>query len=37
LAKSSTLLEVIDAMVAKYANYGNRHTVFAAAFTQFPS
>jgi len=37
LAKSSTPLEVIDAMVAKYPNYNSRHTLFAAAFTQFPS
>jgi hypothetical protein len=24
-------------MVAKYPSYGNRYTLFAAAFTQFPS
>ena len=37
VAKSSTPLEVIDAMLAKYPAYGNRYTLFAAAFTQFPS
>ena len=36
-AKSSTPLEVIDVMLAKYPAYGNRYTLFAAAFTQFPS
>jgi hypothetical protein len=36
-AKSSTPLEVIDAMVGKYPSYGNRYTLCAAAFTQFPS
>jgi hypothetical protein len=30
-------LEVIEAMVATYPNYGNRHTLAAGAFTQFPS
>ena len=28
--------QVIDAMLAKYLAYGNRYTLFAAAFTQFP-
>jgi glyoxylase-like metal-dependent hydrolase (beta-lactamase superfamily II) len=37
VAKSSTPLEVIDVMLAKYPAYGNRYTLFAAAFTQFPS
>jgi len=36
LAKSSTPGEVIDAMLAKYPGYGNRYTLFAAAFSQFP-
>jgi hypothetical protein len=37
VAKSSTPLEVIEAMLAKYPAYGNRYTLFAAAFTQFPA
>jgi glyoxylase-like metal-dependent hydrolase (beta-lactamase superfamily II) len=37
VAKSSTPLEAIDQMLAKYPTYGNRYTLFAAAFTQFPS
>ena len=37
VAKSGTPLEVIDAMLAKYPAYGNRYTLFAAAFSQFPS
>jgi hypothetical protein len=37
VAKSSTPREVIDVMLAKYPAYGNRYTLFAAAFTQFPS
>jgi len=37
VAKSSTPTEVIDAMLAKYPDYGNRYTLFAAASTQFPS
>jgi glyoxylase-like metal-dependent hydrolase (beta-lactamase superfamily II) len=37
VAKSSTPDEVIDAMLAKYPAYGNRYTLFAAAFTQFTS
>jgi hypothetical protein len=37
VARSSTPLEVIDAMLAKYPAYGNRYTLFAAAFSQFPS
>ena len=36
VAKSSTPPEVIDAMLAKYPAYGNRYTLFAAAFSQFP-
>ena len=36
VAKSSTPPEVIDGMLAKYPAYGNRYTVFAAAFSQFP-
>ena len=36
VAKSRTPREVIEAMLAKYPNYGNRYTLFAAAFTQFP-
>jgi glyoxylase-like metal-dependent hydrolase (beta-lactamase superfamily II) len=36
LAKSSTPVELIDAMLAKYPAYGNRYTLFAAAFSQFP-
>jgi glyoxylase-like metal-dependent hydrolase (beta-lactamase superfamily II) len=37
VAKSSTPVEVIDAMLAKYPAYGNRYTLFAAAYSQFPS
>jgi glyoxylase-like metal-dependent hydrolase (beta-lactamase superfamily II) len=37
VARSSTPLEVIDAMLAKYPAYGNRYTLFASASTQFPS
>jgi glyoxylase-like metal-dependent hydrolase (beta-lactamase superfamily II) len=37
VAKSSTAPEVIDAMLAKYPAHGNRYTLFAAAFSQFPS
>ena len=37
VAKSSTPVEVIDAMLTKYPAYGNRYTLFAAAFSQFPS
>ena len=36
VAKSSMPNEVIDVMLAKYAAYGNRYTLFAAASTQFP-
>jgi len=36
LATSGTPREVIDAMLAKYPGYGNRYTLFAAAFSQFP-
>src|SRR5262245_27833899 len=36
LAKRSTAPELIDAMVAKYPDHGNRYTLFAAAFSQFP-
>ena len=37
LAESGTPGELIDAMLAKYPGYGNRYTLFAAAFSQFPS
>jgi glyoxylase-like metal-dependent hydrolase (beta-lactamase superfamily II) len=37
LAKFSTPVEVIDAMLTKYPTYGNRYTLFASAFSQFPS
>jgi glyoxylase-like metal-dependent hydrolase (beta-lactamase superfamily II) len=37
LATSGTPREVIDAMLAKYPAYGNRYTLFAAAFSQLPS
>ena len=37
VAKSGTPLEVIDVMLANYPTYGNRYTLFAAAFTQFPA
>jgi glyoxylase-like metal-dependent hydrolase (beta-lactamase superfamily II) len=37
LAMSSTPVEVINAVLAKYPAYGNRYTLFAAAFSQFPS
>ena len=37
VAKSSTPREVIDEMLAKYPAYGNRYTLFLAAFSQFPS
>jgi glyoxylase-like metal-dependent hydrolase (beta-lactamase superfamily II) len=37
LAESGTPGELIDAMLAKYPAYGNRYTLFAAAFSQFPS
>jgi glyoxylase-like metal-dependent hydrolase (beta-lactamase superfamily II) len=37
VATSTTPLEVIDAMLAKYPTWGNRYTLFASAFTQFPS
>ncbi|HWI00461.1 MAG TPA: MBL fold metallo-hydrolase [Propionibacteriaceae bacterium] len=37
VANSGTAREVIDEMLAKYPAYGNRYTLFAAAFTQFPS
>lgn len=36
VASSGTPFEVIDKMLAKYPAYGNRYTLFAAAFTQFP-
>ena len=36
VAKSSTPPGVIEAMLAKYPAYGNRYTLFAAAFSQFP-
>jgi glyoxylase-like metal-dependent hydrolase (beta-lactamase superfamily II) len=37
VARSSTPREVIDRMLAKYPAYGNRYTLFAGAFSQFPS
>jgi hypothetical protein len=37
VAKSSTPQEVIDEMLARYPDYGNRYTLFLAALTQFPS
>jgi glyoxylase-like metal-dependent hydrolase (beta-lactamase superfamily II) len=37
VARSSTPREVIDGMLAKYPAYGNRYTLFAGAFSQFPS
>ena len=37
LATSSTPREVIDAMLTMYPAHGNRYTLFAAAFSQFPS
>ena len=37
VATSSTPHEVMDVMLAKYPTYGNRYTLFAAAFSQFPS
>jgi hypothetical protein len=37
VARSSTPLEVIEGMLAKYPGYGNRYTPFRAAFTQFLS
>ena len=35
VAKSSTPPEVIDAMLARYPDHGNRYTLFAAAYSQF--
>lgn len=37
VATSSTPLGLIEAMLAKYPTYGNRYTLFTAAFSQFPS
>jgi glyoxylase-like metal-dependent hydrolase (beta-lactamase superfamily II) len=37
VANSNTPREVIDVMLATYPAHGNRYTLFAAAFTQFPS
>ena len=37
VANSGSPLEVIDAMLGKYPDYGNRYTLFAAAFSQFRS
>jgi glyoxylase-like metal-dependent hydrolase (beta-lactamase superfamily II) len=37
VARTSTPRELIDAMLAKYPDYGNRYTLFAAAASQFPS
>lgn len=36
VASSRTPREVVDVMLAKYPAFGNRYTLFAAAFTQFP-
>jgi len=35
VAKSSTAHEVIDVMLGKYPAYGNRYTLFVAAFSQY--
>ncbi len=35
VAKSGAPREVIDAMLAKYPDYGNRYTLYPAAFSQF--
>ncbi len=35
VAKSGAPREVIDAMLTKYPDYGNRYTLYAAAFSQF--
>ena len=37
VATSRGAREVIDGMLAKYPAYGNRYTLFVAAFSQFPS
>jgi glyoxylase-like metal-dependent hydrolase (beta-lactamase superfamily II) len=37
VANSSTPLEVIDGMLARYPTHGNRYTLFGAAFSQFPT
>jgi glyoxylase-like metal-dependent hydrolase (beta-lactamase superfamily II) len=36
VAKSGTPRAVIDTMLARYPNHGNRYTLFAAASSQFP-
>lgn len=36
VATTGTPHELIDRMLAKYPAYGNRHTLYAAAFSQFP-
>ena len=37
VANSRSPLEVIDAMLGKYPDYGNKYTLFVAAFSQFRS
>jgi glyoxylase-like metal-dependent hydrolase (beta-lactamase superfamily II) len=37
VTKSSTRLELIESMLVKYPSYGNRYTLFLAAFSQFRS
>jgi glyoxylase-like metal-dependent hydrolase (beta-lactamase superfamily II) len=37
VSRSGTPQEVFDAMLAKYPAHGNRHTLFMAAHSQFPS
>ena len=37
LAESGTPHELMNAMLAKYPDFGNRYTLFAGAFSQFPS
>ena len=37
LAKSGSPQELMDVMLATYPDFGNRYTLFAAAYSQFPS
>jgi glyoxylase-like metal-dependent hydrolase (beta-lactamase superfamily II) len=37
VARSGTPPEVIDAMLARYPDHGNRYTLFVSALSQFPS
>jgi glyoxylase-like metal-dependent hydrolase (beta-lactamase superfamily II) len=37
VAKASTPRKAVEVMLEKYPAYGNRYTLFAAAFSQFPS